>query len=125
LTKHGLSRERLDKLVKLHWCGYQRGRSELAPLVRTGASARITMATADIVGNVGNVNSPEHIHDNDFAVKSGELLSQASPTMPHLDCTGHGLDEAHPSIIAPADDQLEDMAAAIETKERKAQERGC
>ena len=30
LTKHGLSRERMDKLINLHGCGYQGGRSGLA-----------------------------------------------------------------------------------------------
>ena len=31
--------------------------------------------------------------------------------MPHLDFTGRDLDEAYPSIKAPADEQLDDLAA--------------
>jgi len=53
-TKHGLSRERLEKLVKLHGCSYRGGRSEIAPLARTDKTDRITMANAD--KTVGNVN---------------------------------------------------------------------
>ena len=37
LTKHGLSKERLAKLVVLHDCHFKDGRAETAPQTRTGA----------------------------------------------------------------------------------------
>ena len=62
LTKHGLSRERLDKLVKLHGCSYRGGRSEIAPLARTDKTDRVTMANADkTVGTVDKVSSSERL----------------------------------------------------------------
>jgi hypothetical protein len=67
LTKHGLSYERLDKLVKLHGCGYRDGRSGLAPLARTGKSDRITMANAEktaaeVSGNAKDSDGSGTVH---------------------------------------------------------------
>ena len=46
LTKHSLSRDRLEMLVELFGCKFIGGRSESAPLQRTGASEKVTMASA-------------------------------------------------------------------------------
>ena len=48
LTKHSISRQRLQSLVALYGCRYLGGRAESAPLVRKGESSRVTMADADI-----------------------------------------------------------------------------
>ena len=45
LTKHSLSRQRLEKLVELHGCKYLGGRAASAPQVRAGESTKTTMAS--------------------------------------------------------------------------------
>ncbi len=128
LTKHGLSRERLEMLVKLHGCGYRDGRSGIAPLARTGQSDRITMANAGgNAGTLGNVDkvspypgrSTRVCHGGSGSHGSGSVYhgsgsdsfnGSGSPATPHLDVTGHALDEAYPSIKAPVDEQLDDLA---------------
>ena len=47
LTKHSISRQRLESLITLYGCRYLDGRAESAPLVKQGASSRTTMAQAD------------------------------------------------------------------------------
>ncbi len=44
LTKHSFSREKLMDLVKLYDCEYRDGRAETAPMLRKGASNKMTMA---------------------------------------------------------------------------------
>ena len=48
LTKHSLSRQRLEDLVNLFGCRYLGGRAASAPQVRKGEASRVTMASADI-----------------------------------------------------------------------------
>ena len=45
LTKHSLSRQRLEKLVALHGCKYLAGRAASAPKMREGETTRTTMAS--------------------------------------------------------------------------------
>ncbi len=47
LTKHSISRQRLEGLVALFGCRYLDGRAASAPQTRTGESMRVTMADAD------------------------------------------------------------------------------
>ena len=47
LTKHSLSKERLDKLVVLFDCQFKGCRAETAPQTRTGVSDKKTTAQAD------------------------------------------------------------------------------
>ena len=113
LTKHGINCERLDKLVKLHGCGYRDGRSGLAPLARTGKSDRITMANAEktaaeVSGNAKDSDGSGAVHG------SGTLREcphgSGSFIMQHLGFTSSGLDVAYPSIKAPVDGRLGDLA---------------
>ncbi len=46
LTKHSLSRQRLENLVTLFGCRYLDGRAASAPQVKKGESNRVTMAQA-------------------------------------------------------------------------------
>ena len=62
LTKHSLSRDRMEKLVALHGCEYIDGRAESAPLTRGGTSDKTTMASygsavAAVDGNVEDLGS--------------------------------------------------------------------
>jgi hypothetical protein len=89
-TKHSLSRQRLEQLVELHGCRYIGGRASTAPLAKTGASNKATMASdGRIVGAV---------------VTDGE-----DPIMPHLDLSPSELDRLYPPIPAPVDERLDDM----------------
>jgi hypothetical protein len=89
LTKHSLSRERLEALVKLHGCQYIGGRAESAPKAREGASTKATMASA----TVGAIDDHER-----------------QPIMPHNALTQEELDRDYPSIAPPEADQLDDIA---------------
>ena len=93
LTKHSLSRQRLESLIALYGCRYLDGRAESAPSMRKGASSRVTMAAAD-----------------------QELDEVAEPTllMPHLARTQEELDQLHPSLTAPDDEPLEDLVTDTE-----------
>ena len=46
-TKHSISRDRLEKLVKLFDCQFKGGRAESAPQTRTGVSGKKTISQAD------------------------------------------------------------------------------
>ncbi len=61
LTKHSISRQRLEDLVSLYSCRYLGGRAESAPQVKKGESGRLTMADAggDLVGTAGNQEEEE------------------------------------------------------------------
>ena len=56
LTKHSLSRDRLEKLVELHGCGYLGGRAASAPKMRSGESTKSTMISegGGSLGATGN-----------------------------------------------------------------------
>ena len=59
-TKHSLSRERLEALVRLHGCEYIGGRAGSAPQAREGTSSKTTMASATNGGGVvGALDGPE------------------------------------------------------------------
>ncbi len=62
-TKHSLSRQRLEQLVELHGCKYIGGRASTAPLAKTGASNKATMASeCRVVGAVvGDNGDPSRI----------------------------------------------------------------
>ena len=93
LTKHSLSRQRLEDLVALYGCRYRDGRAESAPSVRKGASSRMTMAAAD--QEIGGVTEPTVL-------------------MPHLTRTPEELDQLHPSLVPPEDEPLEDLVKDAE-----------
>jgi len=94
LTKHSLSRERLEAFVKLHGCEYIGGRAESAPQARGGASSKTTMASASADNYVvGTLSGHER-----------------QPIMPHNELSQEALDREYPSLVAPEDDQLDDIA---------------
>ncbi len=99
LTKHSISRQRLEGLVTLFSCKYLEGRAASAPLVRKGGSNRHTMAEAD--RDLSEVCEE--------AARDGGQEEETSPTMPHLTCTDDELDEQYPPLAAPEDDNLDDL----------------
>ncbi len=114
LTKHSISRHRLEDLVTLFGCRYLQGRAASSPQVRRGESARSTMADAD--RELGTGRDPE---SDEPALKTltaavaggaGEAPSgETSPVMPHLVHDSNTLDELYPSLEAPQDESLDDL----------------
>ena len=128
LTKHSLSRQRLEKLVALHGCKYLAGRAASAPKMREGETTRTTMASegGGLIGAAGNgigaahrnarvvvVDSPVDggtLHGNGApGEEAEEYLGSGSPTMPHLQLHGQNLDDAYPPIAVPEDEELPDL----------------
>jgi hypothetical protein len=111
LTKHSLSRERLEKLVALHGCVYLGGRAASAPKTRTGESSKSTMVSqgGGLIGATGNgVGAAQTAR---VGAMSGSVVNPAetSPVMPHLVLSGPRLDDAYPPLAVPEDDRLDDV----------------
>jgi hypothetical protein len=106
LTKHSLSRQRLEKLVALHGCKYLDGRASSAPQVREGDSTKATMASLG-GGLIAAAVSAVDVAQVDIAPPAVEP-SQADPAMPHLVLFGQALDNAFPPMTAPKDEDLQD-----------------
>ena len=91
-TKHSLSRERLQSLVKLFDCWFRDGRAKGAPQMRTGKSEKSTISAADMAAAVDDELPP--------------LI------MPHLEYSQSSLDILYPSLsvaeAVDADDPLND-----------------
>jgi pyruvate/2-oxoglutarate dehydrogenase complex dihydrolipoamide acyltransferase (E2) component len=96
LTKHSISRQRLEELVSLFGCRYMDGRAASAPQVRKGESKRVSMADAVSRDTASTV----------LQATEGET----SPYMPHIQCPAATLDSSYPPMEAPADDKLDDLA---------------
>jgi hypothetical protein len=98
LTKHSLSKERLEKLTALYDYHFKGGRAETALLTRTAASDKKTIAEADTA-----VNSVD---------KHGTLplCLSTEPCMPHNHLTPQQLEEQYPSLEAVEDLDLPDLS---------------
>jgi hypothetical protein len=92
LTKHSLSRDRLEMLVELFGCKFIGGRAESAPLQRTGASEKVTMASASQEMNA-----------------VAETAEQPPPVLPHVTLEPDELDKQYPPMSAPPHDELDDI----------------
>ncbi len=88
LTKHSLSRARLEMLVGLHGCRYLEGRAETAPKTRKGVSTKVTMASA--------------------GEDLGAIQSEEEPEMPHLLYDAEKLNVLYPKLEVPDEDLLDD-----------------
>ena len=98
LTKHSISRQRLESLIALYGCKYLGGRAESAPQLREGESSKKTMATAG--GEISGIEDPRPAEEHG---------SGPPPIMPHLTYPSLELDRLYPSIETPDDDQLDDL----------------
>ncbi len=97
LTKHSLSRERLQKLVTLYDCHFRDGRAASAPKMRTGASDRTVIAEAD-GEEVAEVEE-----------EYGDTQQSPSPRMPHKEFAGDELNRRFPSLEPQETEGLEDL----------------
>lgn len=103
LTKHSISRQRLEGLVALFSCKYLGGRATSAPQVRRGDTTRMTMANADKdLGAVDGVAAAQSAEGAAAAVET-------SPIMPHLVYSQEELDQLYPGLEAPEDECLIDL----------------
>ena len=100
LTKHSISKDRLEKLVELYDCHFRQGRAQSAPARRTGMSEKVTIAEADAKiqsewrGDAQGLNN----------VGGG-----CGPRMPHNELDPRELEEAYPSLEAVDDLGLDDL----------------
>ena len=97
LTKHSLSRERVEGLTKLYDCYFRDGRADSAPALRTGESQKQTLAKA--------------------ATTSGSVHSLvAAPYMPHNLFAKEELDREYPSLEVVDDLPLQDLTRLEDDK---------
>ena len=106
LTKHSISRQRLESLIALYGCKYLGGRAESAPQLREGESSKKTMATAG--GEISGIEDPRPAEEHGSG-PSPINGSGPPPIMPHLTYPSLELDRLYPSIETPDDDQLDDL----------------
>ncbi len=97
LTKHSLSRTKLEYLVSLFGCRHLDGRAASAPLLRRGNTTKVTMAEA--AKEIGAIDDDEAPTVTDVNV----------PVMPHVQLSAKELEEVYPKLVAPPDEQLEDF----------------
>ena len=91
LTKHSISQEKAEQLVRLYDCYYRDGRAESAPAMRTGASEKLTLAKAGQGSELGAVGATQ-------------------PCMPHTLWAQEELDIRYPSLKAVTDLELDDLS---------------
>ena len=97
LTKHSLSRERVEGLTKLYDCYFRDGRADSAPALRTGESQKQTLAKA--------------------ATTSSSVHSLvAAPYMPHNLFSKEELDREYPSLEVVDDLPLQDLTRLEDDK---------
>ena len=115
----------MEQLVLLHGCQNRDGRAASAPLARTGASNKATMASQGvdlgavagtaatplganpvISGSSGDASSAGY---GSGSVGPVRLDGSGPPIMPHLSLEPSELDAQYPSMRAPADDRTEDF----------------
>ena len=119
LTKHSLTHDKFHQLVQLYDCQYRDGRAESAPRLRTGASAKVTMASGSVNKLTNNGTTDDLDEKNptagydDTAVREetrSEEEQGGTPWMPHIALTERELDSRFPRLVAPEDEDLEDVA---------------
>ncbi len=103
LTKHSLSRHRLEKLVELHGCKYLGGRAATAPTTRKGTSSKTTMASA-------SAHMDPQVQSLTTRNEAGTDEVETSPIMPHLLYSDQELDGRYPPLQAPHDEPLDDLS---------------
>jgi hypothetical protein len=115
LTKHSISRQRLDDLVELYGCRYIGGRAESAPLMRKGESSRPTMADSPhllATAQDVEVTSDDHVSGTGTSHGSGTPQEcphgSGSPSMPHNEHAADELNRLYPSLVPPPDEMLDD-----------------
>ncbi len=121
LTKHSLSRARLQKLVELFGCRYVEGRAAAAPLLRRGESAKLTMAQGAKDFGVVTGGDADDLDANPIGGP------RTDPRMPHNELSEQEIDEQFPRLEAPEDLSLEDFCndlgdAVLQKEIRIAQE---
>ncbi len=100
LTKHSISRQRLEDLVEIFGCKYLGGRAQSAPQTKVGGTGRITMAQADETLASTIAGGAETPHTSQ---------EEASPIMPHMRYSAEQLDKLFPALEAPPEEGLEDL----------------
>jgi len=108
LTKHSISRQRLEDLITLFGCRYLGGRAGSAPQMRRAESSRVTMADAERTTSAtksGNAEGLGAVREEEGAQDTCTM----SPLMPHLVYGEADLNRLYPKFEAPDDEQLDDL----------------
>ena len=100
LTKHSISKDRLEKLVELYDCHFRPGRAQSAPARRTGESAKVTIAEADAKIQSEGRGDAQGLNN---------VTGGCGPRMPHNELGPGELDAAYPSLEAVDDLGLDDL----------------
>ena len=111
LTKHSLSRARIEMLVELFGCRYLEGRAASAPLLRRSGSTKTTMARTGrdvdpVGGDADDLATVPAVGGVDDGNPGG-----TPPFMPHTRFSGPELDARYPRLGAP-EDVLDDVVQA-------------
>ena len=109
LTKHSISRDRLDKLVTLHGCKYVEGRAANAPKMRSGGSGRATMAGHGSINSIRGQTKDQQDSSPEKKVEESDA-NKNDPLMPHLIFNGQELEKRYPRFTAPEDEHADDPA---------------
>ena len=112
LTKHSISKERLEKLVELYDCNFREGRAQSAPATRTGASEKVTIAEADAraqsecpKGKARRNGTP----GRGDAQGLNNVCGGCGSRMPNNELEPSELDRVYPSLEAVDDLRLDDL----------------
>ena len=105
LTKHNLTREKLEQLILLYGCRYEDGRPEVAPKMRTGSTGKRLISEAESVPDEGRHVAQEE--EEERAITSYD--EHTPPKMPHNQLSTEQLDEQYPSLEVPDECELNDL----------------
>jgi hypothetical protein len=109
-TKHSLSRDKLQQLVKLFGCHYRDGRAAAAPLLRKSQTSGVKISEADDgLGEIMEVTDANMWAEGVLDPNHDE--SSSAPYMPHLRLNQQQIDELHPSLQVFPEPDVDDTQA--------------
>ncbi len=98
-TKHALTRERLTKLVDIFGCRFMGGRAASAPMMRQAAGTKVTMANANAVQDLEDLEGDYFVGEN----------GNTDPIMPHRVYDKAQLRKLYPPLEVPEEEDDEDL----------------
>ena len=108
LTKHSLSRERVEKLTEFFDCNFREGSCQSAAAMRTGQSEKQTMATADACEAISKRAEKKAARSLKLHAV-GAQEEKRGPFMPHVGLARSEIDRQWASLEAVEDTNFEDL----------------
>ena len=121
LTKHSLTRERVEGFTKLYHCYFRDGRADSAPAMRIGETQKQTIAKAARTETMNSLGRQDPTTTSATATTASATATTASapatytnlstgvPRMPHNVLSRADLDREYPSLEAVNDLELDDL----------------